>query len=225
LGQARTRSDTHRLVCLFGGTFDPVHYGHLRPLAELQQRLAADAVHVIPAAVPPHRPPPEANLVQRLAMLRLALEAYPGFILDTREVERSGPSYTVLTLEQLRSEAPATRFCLVMGSDAFAGLPTWYHWTRILQLSHVIVIERPGQPAAAGQPWASAALCSDPAELRRQPSGLVWPVSLTPLAISATGIRRELQQGGDVSDKLPDRVLDYIRAQRLYGTRPAGGSG
>ena len=157
-----------RLICLFGGTFDPVHYGHLKPLDELQQYLAADAVHVLPASVPPHRPAPLASSEQRLNMLQLALREYPGFILDSRELERSGPSWTVLTLQSFRQQYPDASLCLVMGSDAFNGLTSWYHWQQIPQLANIIVIERAGMETATRPDWATEHLVRDVDSLREQ---------------------------------------------------------
>lgn len=208
------------LTCLFGGTFDPVHYGHLKPLAELQSRLAADEVLIIPAARPPHRAPPQASVEQRVAMLRLALQEFPGFRLDTRELERQGPSYTVQTLQALRREQPSASLCLVMGSDAFAGLPTWYHWQDIPELANIIVIERPGAAVAAEQSWARSLLLKDAQQLREWPAGRVLPQCLTRYEISATRLRESFHDQLPVDGKLPDSVIAYIRQHRLYGAGP-----
>jgi nicotinate-nucleotide adenylyltransferase len=207
-----------RLICLFGGTFDPVHYGHLQPLQELQKQLDADAVHVIPAALPPHRPSPHASSQQRVNMLELALREYPGFFLDTRELERSGPSWTVLTLRSFRQQYPDDSLCLVMGSDAFADLPTWYHWQEILQLAHVVVIERAGMEVVSRPGWASDYLEDNVASLRKRKSSKVFYVSLKGVEISSTEIRKRLATGQDVRGMLPDEVISYIRQNKLYQT-------
>ena len=204
------------LICLFGGTFDPVHYGHLRPLAELQARVGCDEIRILPAAVPPHRPPPIASAAQRLDMLRLALEEFPGFVLDARELDRPGLSYTVDTLQDLRRETGDDRLCLVMGGDAFAGLPTWHHWRELFELCHIIVIERPGAATAGEQAWARERLVDDPAQLRARLSGCVLPVRLALVDISATDIRHRLAEGLDVRGVLPDAVLAYIQRYGLY---------
>lgn len=206
----------HELTCLFGGTFDPVHYGHLQPLADLQTMLGCKELRVIPAAIPPHRSPPEASTDQRLAMLRIALEEYPGFVLDTSELERSGASYTVETLQALRETQPDNSLCLIMGSDAFAGLPTWYHWQQIFDLCHIIVIERPGGAGAGSQDWARERLIDDSEQLKTRTAGYVLPVSLTLLDISATDIRQRLAKGQEVEGMLPGGVLDYIKEHGLY---------
>ena len=205
-----------RLICLFGGTFDPVHYGHLKPLNELQQYLAADAVYVLPASVPPHRPAPQASSEQRQNMLQLALREYPGFILDSRELERSGPSWTVLTLQSFRQQYPDASLCLVMGSDAFNGLSSWYHWQQIPQLANIIVIERAGMKTAKRPDWATEHLVRDVDSLRESKSSSILFVSLKGYDISATEIRQRMAQKLDVTGMLPDKVIDYIRQNGIY---------
>ncbi|MEN8710736.1 MAG: nicotinate-nucleotide adenylyltransferase [Arenicellales bacterium] len=205
-----------RLICLFGGTFDPVHYGHLKPLNELQQYLAADAVYVLPASIPPHRPAPQASSEQRQNMLQLALREYPGFILDSRELERSGPSWTVLTLQSFRQQYPDASLCLVMGSDAFNGLSSWYHWQQIPQLANIIVIERAGMETAKRPDWATEHLVRDVDSLRESKSSSILFVSLKGYDISATEIRQRMAQKLDVTGMLPDKVIDYIRQNGIY---------
>ena len=205
-----------RLICVFGGTFDPVHYGHLKPLDELQQHLAADAVHILPASVPPHRPPPLANSEQRLNMMQLALREYPAFTLDTRELERSGPSWTVLTLQSFRQQYPDASLCLVMGSDAFNGLGSWYHWQQIPQLANIIVIERAGMETAARPEWAAGHLVRDADSLRNSKCSSILFVSLKGYDISATAIRKRVGEGLDVGGMLPDEVIGYIRRNGIY---------
>jgi len=205
-----------RLICLFGGTFDPVHYGHLKPLDELRQHLAADAIHVLPASVPPHRPPPQASTEQRLNMLQLALHEYPGFILDERELERSGPSWTVLTLQSFRQQYPDASLCLVMGSDAFNGLTSWYHWQQIPQLANIIVIERTGMETVTRPDWANEYLVRDADSLRDSKCSGILFVSLKGYDISATKIRQRIAESQDVAGMLPDEVIGYIRRNRIY---------
>lgn len=205
-----------RLICLFGGTFDPVHYGHLRPLRELQQIVAADAIYVIPASIPPHRAMPKASRTQRVQMLELALLEFPGFELDTLELERRGPSWTVDTLQSFRQRFPDDSLCLVMGSDAFADLPSWYHWQEIFQLAHIIVIQRAGMKTISMPEWAIHRVVGDAARLRVQLSSCILPVNLKEYDISATEIRRRLAAGKDVSNMLPEKVINYIQQQKLY---------
>ena len=205
-----------RLICLFGGTFDPVHYGHLQPLHELQQTLMADIVHIIPASIPPHRSTPRANSQQRLEMLALALREYPDFVLDTRELEREGPSWIVLTLQSLRNKYADDSLCLIMGSDAFADLPTWYHWQDIFKLAHIIVIERAGFEKPGRPEWANDYRQEDVSSLRNSTCGGILYVSLKGVDISATDIRLRLSTGQPVTGLLNDEVITYIHQNDIY---------
>lgn len=197
-------------LAILGGTFDPVHIGHLCVAWEASELLGAE-VHLLPASVPPHRPPPIASVEQRVAMLRAALAGQDRLQLDLRELERAGPSYSVDTLEALRAEHGDRPLVLLMGADAFAGLLTWHRWQRLFELAHLGVFARPGFEAA----W--------PAELdevvqgrratldddwRHHPAGRVLPLDVTPLEVSATRIRSLLAQGRSPRYLLPERLVD-----------------
>src|SRR5690606_23896384 len=132
------------LVGVFGGTFDPVHVGHLRIALELLERTGLREVRFVPAARPPHRAAPETPAAVRLSMLEAAVAGEPRFIVDRRELDRPGPSYTVDTLESLAEDFPDATLCLLLGMDAFAGLPGWHRWTALLELAHIVVADRPG---------------------------------------------------------------------------------
>jgi nicotinate-nucleotide adenylyltransferase len=212
------------MIGILGGTFDPIHYGHLRPAREVQQALALSEVRFIPAAHPPHRPPPVAAAPQRLEMVRLAIADITGFVSDDRELTRGGPSYTVLTLESLRAEFGARPLCLLLGSDAFGEIETWHRWPRLPELAHLVVMQRPGfewPSAAVPPPWARPRLSQDPRELARAAAGRILFQAVTPQDISATRIRAALARGDPAARFLPPKVLEYIRAQGLY-TAPAG---
>ena len=131
-------------IGVFGGTFDPIHYGHLRTAYEVQQALKFDEVRFVPCGEPPHRGEPRANSKLRLAMVTAAVEGRKGFIVDDREIYRDGPSYSVDTLKTLRTDFPLRSLGLIIGMDAFLGLPEWYQWREILELSHIVVAHRPG---------------------------------------------------------------------------------
>ena len=131
-------------IGIFGGTFDPIHYGHLRTAFELLQALRLTEVRFMPAGNPPHREQPLATADLRLQMVKAATEGQHGFLVDDREIRREGPSYSVDTLATLRAEHPDRSLCLIVGMDAFLGLPKWYQWREILQLAHVVVAHRPG---------------------------------------------------------------------------------
>lgn len=210
------------MICLFGGTFDPVHYGHLRPALEVQQALGIRAIRLLPCHIPPHRPAPLATPEQRLALLRLAVADEPALTIDERELRRGGTSYMVDTLDSLRGESSDEPVCLALGMDAFLGLEHWHRWRSILELCHLVVMERPGnrwpRQGELAQLIARARVES-PQRLRTQPAGLVFSTAVTQLAISSTGIRAMLAQGRSPRYLLPDRVLQHIYTQGWYQTR------
>jgi len=209
-------------IGIFGGTFDPIHFGHLRPALELYEQLALQRVHMIPSAVPPHRPQPHASAEQRLTMLELALAGQPGLVVDSRELERSGPSYMVDTLASLRGEVGETPLCLLLGVDAFLGLPEWERWQQLLELAHIVIAHRPGwQLQQANIPQAlrqalSSRWLETASQLRERPAGGVWLQGVTPLAISATDIRERIAAGYSANYLLPAAVWQYIQQQGLY---------
>lgn len=208
------------MIGLLGGTFDPIHFGHLRPALEIQQHLGLKRVHFLPCHVPPHRSSPGTGSVDRLAMVERAIADVPGFVADRRELDREGPSYTVDTLlsfrEELGSETPLV---LIMGMDAFAGLSSWNRWQQIFDLAHVVVSHRPGSPAShdLGGGLGNAGT-HDPLALARAPRGLVYFQPVTQLDISATAIRDELRAGRSPRFLLPGAVNRYIQDHGLYRT-------
>ena len=216
-------------LALLGGTFDPVHYGHLRLADEVRRALGLAEVRLLPAGDPPHRGGPAASAEDRLAMLRLAVREFPGLVVDDREIERAGKSYTVLTLEELRREHAQRPLLLLTGADAFRGLPTWHRWREIFPLAHVVVVARPGIALADGLPAELAVewnrrRTTDPAVLRSTPAGAIYEQAITPQPISATEIRAQLARGtagrGAVGELLPQAVLAYIDRRNLYSTAP-----
>lgn len=214
-----------RPVGVFGGTFDPVHYGHLRPALEVMETLDFEQLRLVPGRVPPHRETPGAGPESRLEMLRLAVAEQPGFVVDDREMRREGPSYSVDTLRSMREElGPDRPVCFVVGLDAFLGLGTWHRWREIPALAHLVVTHRPGwQLEPHTVPGARDALALlerarvDSCEaLSSSPAGGVWLQAVTQLEISATDIRRRLRAGRSVRYLLPDAVRRYIEENRLY---------
>ncbi len=208
---------------LFGGTFDPVHYGHLRLAEESIAHLGLGGVRWMPAGQPPHRGAPQVTAIDRLAMVRLATSGNPYFSVDAAEVDAAVPSYTVHTLERLRRElGRETSLVLLVGADAFAGLATWHRWRDIFTLAHVAVSHRPGFPVeAASLPGDVAAeygerRLADAAQLRELAYGGIVTFAMTQLAISATQIRKLLANGLSARYLLPDSVLDYIQTHSLY---------
>ena len=206
------------MIGIFGGTFDPVHYGHLRPLLEVCEALQLDEVRLIPCYIPPHRGAPGATPEQRLEMLRLALVEIPEFVIDERELLRTGPSYMVDTLQSLRDEFGDRPICLIMGMDAFAKLNTWHQWQRVIELAHIVVMQRPGSAIPVG---SVAQLVADHqasvgSELKNRSAGGIFFQPVTQLNIAATAIREQVAQGRDIRFLVPEPVRQYIEANGLY---------
>jgi len=216
------------LFGVLGGTFDPVHYGHLRAADAVRARLALDAVALVPAGRPSHRGAPGASAEDRLAMLELGVREFPGLAVDAREIARPGPSYTVPTLESMRAEAPQRHLALILGSDAFAGLPTWHRWQALFDLAHLVVVTRPGfEPVFDREPLASefrARRVDDPARLESARAGSIYLLPIPPQPISSTAVRQGLARGSDgqaaVRAMVPPAVLAYIDRHALYRPPP-----
>ncbi len=215
-------------IGIFGGTFDPIHYGHLRLAQELAESLHLAEVRFIPSGTPPHRATPQVTSRQRLEMVRLAAAGNPRFTVDDREVRRSGPGYTVDTLTELRHEAGETRpVCVLLGADAFLELATWHRWHEILKLAHLVVAHRPGFPPESWpqrmpQPLAKeyeARSLHQPFAVHLSPAGGIATQAIAALDISASMIRDSLARGVSPRYLLPDPVLDYIRGHDLYVTQ------
>ena len=208
-----------RPIGIFGGTFDPIHYGHLRSAFEMLQALDFEQVRFIPCGDPPHRGITYATAEQRLRIVELAIQGQDGFVADDRELVRGGLSYSVDTLESLRGEFPDRSLGLIVGMDAFLGLPGWHRWTEILEIAHIIVAHRPGWKApdigALGQ------LISDYGthrvnDLHTAIAGRVHIHAVTQLEISSTEIRDLVAAGRDPRFLMPDAVRDEILNSEIY---------
>jgi nicotinate-nucleotide adenylyltransferase len=197
-------------IVILGGTFDPVHVGHLRVALEASEVLDAP-VRLMPAHVPPHRPAPVASAARRAAMLRAALAGQDRLRLDTRELDRSEPSYTIDTLRGMRAEFGVARpLILLLGADAFAGLPTWHCWRELFDLAHIAVMTRPGHDSRLSADLAAEIAtrrAQTAADLRATPSGKVLDLPVTPLEISASAVRAVLAAGRDPRWLVPDALL------------------
>lgn len=208
----------HALHVLYGGTFDPVHAGHLA-IARAAHAALGLSVYLMPAADPPHRPPPGATAAQRVAMLELALEGEPGLRLDLRELARSGRSWSVDTLRGLRAEiGEAAPVALLVGADSFAGLPTWKSWRELFGLAHFVVASRDGDDGLP--PELEAALqgrmARTPDELSQSPAGKVLWLHQPLHPHSATAIRARIAAGQPWRHLVPAPVAGYIEAHGLY---------
>jgi nicotinate-nucleotide adenylyltransferase len=210
-------------IGILGGTFDPIHYGHLRMAQELLQALKLDEVRFIPAANPPHRDQPATSASHRAEMLRLAIAGNPQFRLDDRELQRSGPSYAVDTLLSLRAElGKGVSLSLLLGSDVFLGLTSWRRWDELLSLAHIVVAHRPhaapspenmaGPLKALWQQYNTTSI----EDLAKTSCGKILLHHITPLDISATQIREQLAQGSSPRYLVPESVIDYITTHQLY---------
>jgi nicotinate-nucleotide adenylyltransferase len=212
-----------RLVGILGGTFNPIHYGHLRMAQELADGLGMDEVRFIPSANPPHKDSVTVSAEHRAAMVKLAIADNPLFTLDKRELEREGTSYTIDTLISLREElGNDTALCLMMGSDAFIKLNTWHRWQELLDYAHIILVQRPNQ----GKPQEPLPeelqrllrdhYAEDVSALREESAGLINMQAISAQDISATQIRESLKHGVSMRYLLPEEVIEYVQQQNIY---------
>jgi nicotinate-nucleotide adenylyltransferase len=210
---------------MLGGAFDPVHYGHLRLADDVRRALALAEVRLVPTADPPHRAAPQATAQQRIAMLEVGVREFPGLVIDTREIDRGGKSYTVDTLAGLRSELPDTPLLLLLGADQFRDLASWHRWQALFDLAHLVVVPRPGVavdarlPPALTREWHARRI-DDARGLRSRIAGSIYVQPVAPQPISSTAIRAALARGEadpvGIAGLLPPAVLAYIETNGLY---------
>jgi nicotinate-nucleotide adenylyltransferase len=210
----------HKAVLgIFGGTFDPVHHGHLRVAYELKVQLDIDRIHFIPAAVPPHRPPPEASNALRLEMLEAALADEPDCIVDRREIERDGTSYSIDTAISIRDEFPDHVLCLLLGMDAFLGLPTWRQWEQLLDVVNIVVARRPGadlpHDGELGRLLDERSVAVD-ADSLWPDAGKILIRDVTQLEIAATDLRNSIRAGIKPRYLVPESVWNIIETSGCY---------
>ncbi len=212
-------------IGILGGTFDPIHFGHLRLAQEVADQLRLAEVRFVPSGTPPHRAAPVASAADRLAMVRLAVAGNVLFTVDARETANAEPGYTVDTLTALRTEAgPAQSLVLLLGADAFLELATWSRWHQLFELAHVAVAYRPGfsvdtWQARMPQPLAAeynARLVHQPFAVHVAPAGGITVVPIAELDISATKIREATHHGRSARYWLPDNIYQYIQEHKLY---------
>ena len=215
-----------RPVGIFGGMFDPIHLGHLRPALEVAEALDLEQVRVVPCGDPPHRRRPVGSSDLRRRLVMAAIAAEPRFALDARELERAGPHYTVDTLIGLRAELGATRpLVLLIGGDAFAGLERWHRWSELAGLAHLAVMLRPGSALPDAGPLAAALRerrTMDPAAIAARSAGLIWVETVTRLEISSTDLRARAARGASVRWLVGDGVWELMRSSGAYRTDREG---
>jgi nicotinate-nucleotide adenylyltransferase len=211
-------------IGLFGGTFDPIHNGHLRTAFELWQALRLSQVRFLPTGNPPHREAPLAATELRLEMVRAAVDGNSAFVVDDRETRREGMSYTVDTLLDLRRDFPDRSLCLLLGMDAFLGMPHWHRWREVLDLAHVIVAHRPGWKAPITGPLGEVMVdrgTGSVRDLHTATAGRVYVHAVTQLEISSTEIRQLLLSGSDLRYLVPDAVRAIILRTGCYAAHKA----
>ena len=206
-------------IGIFGGTFDPIHFGHLRTAFELWQALGLAEVRFMPTGSPPHREQTHASAEHRVAMVRAAVAGQAAFAVDDREVRRTGVSYSVDTLTELRAENPDRSLCLLLGMDAFLGLPNWHRWRELLDLAHIVVAHRPGWTAPTTGTLGELLRdlrAPSAAVLAEKAAGFIHVQPVTQLEISSTDLRDSLRAGRDPKFLVPDRVREIIIETECY---------
>jgi nicotinate-nucleotide adenylyltransferase len=207
------------MIGILGGTFDPIHYGHLRTALDVQQALGLDEVRFIPLHQSVHRDQPETPAEIRLRMVRTAIAGEPAFVADDRELQRAGDSYTVDTLVSLRQDFPSQPLCLLLGMDAFNGFADWRQPEEILRLAHLIVMPRPGLAEPSddrAREILAAHRCDQVSALREQNAGLIHLQGVTQLEISSTQIRSLVAEDRNPRYLLPEPVLELVQENGLY---------
>ena len=211
---------SHTAIGILGGTFDPVHCAHLRIALDVLEHCRLEQVRFIPNAQSPLREQARASSADRLAMLQAAIADEPHFSVDTRELHREGQSFTVDTLADLRGELADTPLCFILGADAFSQLHRWHEWSRLLELAHLVIAQRPGCEIVLDDDRLATVyherLTGDVQALHNSPAGTIYTCEVTQLAISATQVRDRVHEGKSVRWLVPDAVWEYIQQHRLY---------
>jgi len=205
------------MLGIYGGTFNPVHYGHLRTALEVSEIFALDELRLVQCSQPAHRDEPEVSAAMRVQMLQLAIQETPQLQIDTRELERAGPSYMVDTLASIRAEIGSDKpLFLFIGTDSFNGLSSWHRWQVLFDYAHIVVMTRPGFKPEALVKFYADKLVNDKHSLKSCASGKIYFQQVTQLDISATFIRQIFAMQRNPSFLLPEAVIEYIQAKQLY---------
>jgi len=217
---AMDRSVNNMSVALFGGTFNPIHNGHLRIAVELAEQLDVESLRMIPCALPPHREALTVSAEQRLQMLKAAIENQPRLVADEIELQRQGPSYTIDTLRQVRAEITSdTPLYLCLGMDVLASLDSWHQWQQLTDYCHLVISARPDhnmpQQGALAE-WVSQRRCDDLQQLKSSSAGKLYFCETSMLAISSTQIRDKVSRGDAIDYLTPAAVVNYIQQNYLY---------
>lgn len=208
------------LIGILGGTFDPIHNGHIRLALEARQQLNLDHVRLIPVNIPPHRSKPVASSIHRQAMLALAIDNEKGLCMDLRELNSNETSYTINTLKSLRKEFKNDSLCLILGKDAFNQIDSWKDWETLLDYAHIIVANRPGEEANTVSPkleqWQAQHQTNKVVSLKEKPAGSIYFINIPMLDISSSNIRQSFSDNKAVDELMPTTTLTYIKNNHLY---------
>lgn len=205
------------IIGILGGTFDPIHWGHIRIAEQLLKKLPFKEIRFLPNKTPPHRNAPQASLEDRLTMIKIAIENNPQFQLDLTEAERPGPSYMIDTIKQLRSQFPENPLALILGADVFAKFTTWQNYEEILDFTHIIIVNRISEKNESPK-FLKEKFTEAPSTLSENLSGLIYECQLEPIPYSSTNIREKIGRGESIKEDLPPEIFAYISAKQLYGT-------
>ncbi|NOR69551.1 MAG: nicotinate-nucleotide adenylyltransferase [Methylomarinum sp.] len=204
------------MIGIYGGTFDPIHYGHLRTALEVKDIFGLDEVRLLPCSKPAHRESPATTAEMRFEMLSLAVQNQPGLVVDRRELDREGYSYMIDTLKSIRSEFPNQSLLLFMGTDAFDGLMGWQQWQQLFDYAHIVVITRPNYQQNLSSEFLSSRMVDNRERLMQEKAGSLFFQAVTQLDISATAVRDLIKAGMNPAYLLPDNVIEYIDKNKLY---------
>lgn len=210
------------LYCIYGGTFDPIHLGHVVPVIEACEQLGVKQLHLLPCHIPPHKEAPGIDTQHRVEMIKLVCQHQPLFHLDSRELNRQSHSYSVETLREIRAQKPNVTILFFIGMDSLASLHKWYRWKEVLNYCHLVVCARPGYDLDSEklnpelEHYLEERICDDKNQLFKSPSGQVFVAKTSQIPVSSTEIRTKLASGEDVTDLIPDYVLSYIKQHQLY---------
>ena len=204
-------------ILIFGGTFDPIHFGHLNTVESVVDLLQPHEVIWLPAGIPPHKSQPVADKFHRNAMLNLALKNYSKFKIDSREIDRDGPSFSIFSLSEIKSEQPDSSMCLLLGLDSALSLSKWYKWKAILEIVNIAVMLRPGWSLPKILPsWWKKMMSEHDSIFSENSSGHIAVIDVPEMDISASEIRADFSAGRSISNKMPKAIAQYIEENKLY---------
>ena len=207
------------MIGIFGGTFDPIHQGHLNIASQCIEQLPLTTLAFMPCAQPAHKTHSGVSAEQRLAMVKLAIAQQPAFSIDDRELKRKGPSYSLLSLQELRQEHPNDAIAFLIGMDSLNNLHKWHKWQDVVALCHLIVCQRPGEalhPSPEIQDYIAQCRTSDVKALTTQQGGLCYFLATSPTPISSSELRKHLKTSATLPEYLPSSVAHYIKSQHIY---------